>query len=222
MQIVRHAPIKKTIFLIIGTVILYAICFLWLDRPLAYWIQQEFSNGDVWCKIGFAIQHIAKPSHWFLVGVAAAIVGSVLAYRKSEHAKAWLLFGVSLVITFVVCGVLKLLLGRYRPEDLFLHHLYGFHSLAILDDSGSPSGHTAMAFAAALSLGMIWSKRWLTTILLLLAALIGIFRLVINAHYLGDVVLAVYIGTLCVYWAQWILSRCSRLSGCPEHKKIDG
>ena len=207
MQPIRQAPIKPTILAIIGCVILYAICVIWLDRPLAYWIKDTVAPTSSLSHFGFWVQKIAKPSHWFALGILAAIIGVVLKLRHSPKAKAWLFWGGSVIIAFIACGVLKLLIGRYRPDELFTQHLYGFHSLAIRDDSGSPSGHTTLAFAGLWSLALLWNKRWLSVILIILAGLIGLSRLAINAHFLGDIIFSIYVGVLSVYWAKLIIYR---------------
>ncbi len=222
MQLDRKAPIKNTLIATIFFLILYFICIKWLDRPLAYWIQQTFNSGSHLYTLGLWVQHALNPTHWLVVGIITAVVGIVLGKRKSEHAKSWLMFGGSLIVAFVACGILKLLVGRYRPDALFTLHQYGFHSLAIRDDSGSPSGHTTMAFAGLWALSLIWNKRWRSMLFIALATLVGLFRLVLNQHFLGDIVFAIYLGILSAYWVAWALSRCSHLSNCVEHKKIDG
>jgi membrane-associated phospholipid phosphatase len=102
------------------------------------------------------------------------------------------------------------LCGRYWPETWFDHNpsligdgTYGFHPLARGDDVGSfPSGHAARILAFA---GVWWiaipRSRWLWLLACppLLASLV-----LMNYHFVGDVVAGCVLGALVAAYAAWL------------------
>ena len=102
-----------------------------------------------------------------------------------------------IIIVAVVIGsgitamILKVIVGRPRPytgEIAFSPFTFGSAH------ASWPSGHTTSAFAFAVAVGMAFPKlRWP---MLAIAALTGFSRMVLNMHYLGDVIMGATIGTL--------------------------
>ena len=103
----------------------------------------------------------------------------------------------AMIIVAVVIGsglaamILKVIVGRPRPytgEIAFAPFTFG------AAHASWPSGHTTSAFAFAVAVGMAFPKlRWP---MLAIAALVGLSRMVLNKHYLGDVIMGATIGTL--------------------------
>jgi len=89
--------------------------------------------------------------------------------------------------------VLKILFGRARPYLWLAGDESGFGFFRYSAKFASfPSGHTTTSFAAALALGMILPrhKPWF----LLAALLIAVSRIVLDVHYLSDVVAGAMLG----------------------------
>jgi len=103
----------------------------------------------------------------------------------------------AIIIVAVVIGsgitamILKVIVGRPRPytgEIAFAPFTFGSAH------ASWPSGHTTSAFAFAVAVGMAFPKlRWP---MLAIAALTGFSRMVLEKHYLGDVIMGATIGTL--------------------------
>ncbi len=93
--------------------------------------------------------------------------------------------------TGIAVMILKVIVGRPRPytgEIAFSPFTFGSAN------ASWPSGHTTSAFAFAVAVGIAFPKlRWP---MLAIAALTGFSRMVLNKHYLGDVIMGATIGTL--------------------------
>ncbi len=83
--------------------------------------------------------------------------------------------------------LVKHLVGRARPTLMQTLGPYHFDLLSMKSSLASfPSGHSATAFSMAVALGLLLPRwRWL---LLVLAGVIAASRIVVEAHYMSDVV----------------------------------
>ncbi len=146
---------------------------------------------------------------WLVLMVLAWILG-IFAFKDQPKLKKSLLwFGLSVLIAAIAAGVLKIVIGRYRPYAYFQNPSLGNFKHFCMKDvcHSSPSGHTALSFAALFCISRIFQKWWVALICALLAAIIALSRVVVWDHYLSDVIFGFYIGLLSVYWAQWILRK---------------
>lgn len=114
--------------------------------------------------------------------------------KKNKKISSGLLFiSLSIIISWTITKILKVLFARYRPEAYLIDNLYGFSyfSFEFLENS-FPSGHTTVAFAMMFSISYIFPKyRWL---LMFLAALVGLSRIALGYHFLSDVIFGAFIG----------------------------
>lgn len=102
-------------------------------------------------------------------------------------------FFVSTACAGILTDVLKPLLGRARPKLLTQEAFFGFRPFSLKSDWNSmPSGHTATAFAVAMALMAFFPH--LKVPLFAFAFLIGLSRIVVNAHYFSDVLFGAAIG----------------------------
>lgn len=197
----------STLLAIISLIIIYAACFYFFDLPLAIKIHFGFANTGIH-PFSVLLGKILKPTYWVILGVITLIIAFFLRLKNREGAawRNWAFFGGSLVVAYIICGIFKVLLGRYRPIEYFEHAKYGFHFLSLKHNmNSSPSGHATEAFAGLFAIAKIVKKSWLTPLLLLVAALIAISRIYAGAHYLGDVIFGAYVGLLTVSWVSYFL-----------------
>jgi membrane-associated phospholipid phosphatase len=195
----------KWFFIVLVT---YGIFFAFLDIPIARLCNLLFTDSIAWYAATI-ISWIFAPIHWLVIAIMGLIIGAMQTYRrKNKISHIILLFSCSIILSYITCGILKVLLGRYRPEMLFFQGQYGFHFFA-LDDSmhSSPSGHTATTFAAMFSLYLYANKIWLRRSLIGFAIFIGLCRIISLEHFVSDVILGAYVGILSVYWAEFILPK---------------
>jgi membrane-associated phospholipid phosphatase len=99
--------------------------------------------------------------------------------------------------------LLKDLFERARPPFL------GVEAVGAVPDSTSfPSGHSATAFAAAVSVGLLYPR--LRTPLLALAATVALSRVYLGVHFWSDVVFGSVLGAaigLATVWASRLVPR---------------
>ena len=114
-------------------------------------------------------------------------IGTLPYFRR--HLKNFATIFISIGLTMFICGVLKIVLGRARPsfwletgisDFSFFNGIHGhFRSF--------PSSHAATAFALAYFFGNNLRSYLLATILVST-------RIMLNEHYLSDVIVGAVIG----------------------------
>ncbi|MCX6651312.1 MAG: phosphatase PAP2 family protein [Methanomassiliicoccales archaeon] len=143
---------------------------------------------------------------WFI------IVPLLWLGRKKEAAMT-LLFALLLVI--FIGFSMKFAVDRPRPYEVIAHVDPPYH----LFDPSFPSGHTMVAFAGAVAVGMKWRKA--LPPLLVLAAAIGFSRVYLGVHYPYDVASGALLGILIGLLADsidlhrqviWLESRTKKLA----------
>ena len=100
--------------------------------------------------------------------------------------------------------LLKIVFGRARPISGWPATTSGFGSSAYSAKFASfPSGHTTTSMAAALVFSALLprGKYWF----LLIASLIGLSRIVLDVHYLSDVIAGALLGAAVAFWVgKWL------------------
>jgi undecaprenyl-diphosphatase len=139
-------------------------------------------------------------SGWSLIPLGSLIVLAAILYTPAAGRSAnlvltsmivrleFLFLAVAIPGLFVT--VVKGLIGRMRPSDLgpFTYAPWSWqHKYASL-----PSGHSAAAFALAIAVGTLWPKARVP--IWTFAAIIGVSRVVIQAHFVSDVIAAGFVG----------------------------
>lgn len=142
--------------------------------------------------------------HWFDYCLAApAILGDsmiiltvsallILTFDKKNSFEKVTLLTFGILAAYWAVYFMKFSFHRLRP------HLV-WENIVVLFDKPSnyafPSGHTAIAFAAAFILNYIYSKkmRWTYAI----AFWIGIICIYVGVHYLSDVIAGAVVGLVC-------------------------
>ena len=174
---------------------------LWLDGPVARWSHRAAIDRD------HPGNHVFKMGgDWrFTLAVALALI----AWHPHSWRAAGLL-ALSAAAGGFVYSLCKWFAGRQRPVVLidplaFTPFRNGWAGLFDEPNLSFPSGHTCLAFATAATLA-ICIPRWRYAFYAL-AAVVGIERVVENAHYLTDVIAGAGVGTLSAYLSYWLASR---------------
>jgi membrane-associated phospholipid phosphatase len=171
-----------------------------IDVPLARLIGTPPSNSAAWNHAFTAVMETAfgMTLSKFALGGALIALGLIVCARHAwRGAGLQLLFiGLTHLTARLVAGVLKNVFERLRP---FQVQTTGWHDVFFSDGGGSmPSGHAAHFWALYFPLALLFPRtRW---ILLPLPLSISIARVLINDHYLSDVVASAAIAAL-VTWA---------------------
>lgn len=127
--------------------------------------------------------------------------------------------GYTLLISFIISSLaIQLSRNFMNPGGIQLYFEAGTYlnftgGLGVSDDSGLPSGHTAMAFALTTVLVlMIPNKKWQLP-LLLAGILVGYSRIYLAQHFLTDVILGALLGTIAAIIAFYLVQSRFSLKG---------
>ncbi len=95
---------------------------------------------------------------------------------------------------FIVCTVLRPLIGRQRPYDRFNAEPVG--SFVRGKGKSMPSRHTASAAAIALAVAYAFPSPWVIAGVVLLSVLIASLRVLGGQHYPSDVLAAIALSSV--------------------------
>jgi membrane-associated phospholipid phosphatase len=191
--------LTRTAIALLVSVILVAICYYWIDRPVAW-----FVHGHGSFLHGF-LRWPPLISDW-LKGVTPAAIGLVLlwwAWRPGGRLQTVLLaISANIVVTNLLKQLLKRSFGRCWPEtweqgnpSLIGSGAYGFrpfqHGVAY---ESFPSGHAAIVCSV---LSILWFSyprwRWLYAIV---GGTVCVALVEMNYHFVGDVIAGVTLGSI--------------------------
>jgi membrane-associated phospholipid phosphatase len=139
-------------------------------------------------------------SNWFLVPIGGLIVlAAILATPAAGRIANLVLTSLIVRLTYVFIAIalpglfvtiVKRLIGRLRPSELGPYvYAPGSWSPAY---ASMPSGHATTAVAAAIAIGALWPKARVP--MWIYAALILASRVIIQAHFVSDVLAAAFVG----------------------------
>ena len=192
-------PILAWLIAFVATAAAIAITYFWVDRPLAFWVHDHVRRS-----YHVALNNAGRyPDP--LIPIAAIIFVCLglraLAGRLLTHAQTAAFSGsVSIIFAEVIKDQLKLIFGRTWPEpgiqdnpSLISSGTYGFHFM----QGGSayqsfPSGHMAAA-CAVITVLWIWYPR-LRWLCIVAATTCGAGLIVLNYHFLSDVIGGAFVG----------------------------
>jgi len=140
-------------------------------------------------RLARAAEHLGSPEVVGPVILVGYVAGRALGRPALAGASARV--GISVAAAGVAAGALKLAVGRVRPVDS------GAESDPYQPFSGHasfPSGHAALAFAAATALDRETPAGWVPWVAYPLAALVGWSRVRDDQHWTSDVVAGAALG----------------------------
>lgn len=178
-------PFRRRLAQVVSALLLTIGSILFLDRPIA-----------VLCR---RLPDAARTAAlWFshLAGIpvaAAATLALVVLYLARRRERRLLYPPAAALAAWGVTMLLKVIFARYRPALLFDEGLYGFgFGKAGYWYNSFPSGHAATAFGFLVALALV-RPRWRLPCIAG-AALLGLSRVLVNAHFLSDVVAGALLG----------------------------
>lgn len=160
-----------------------------LAKSLPPWVVETFNEITDFGKSG-----------WFLIPIGglivlAAILATPAAGRVANLVLASLIVRlgyvfVAIALPSLFVTVVKRLIGRVRPSELgpFAYVPWSWKPAF----ASMPSGHATTAAAAAIAIGALWPKA--RAPMWIYAALIAASRVIIEAHYVSDVIAAAFVG----------------------------
>jgi len=149
------------------------------------------------------ITNIGRSGYIFALSMLTVVVAlwlreQVLGERRVAYGilagRAFFIFAVC-AVSGLASQIMKLPIGRARPFLYDKYGAYSFHPFVFDARFASfPSGHTITAFAIAVALGWFLPQR--RGLLYSVAVLVAISRMVLESHYLADVMAGALVGTL--------------------------
>jgi len=172
-------------------IVLGFFSIVFFDKDITYFLyinRVHFKAFD-----GF-LKFVSFVGHYNVVFYLASFF-IILSFFVKSLRKYILLISICLVLSDSAIMILKFLIGKARPELFLKKGIYGFYFFKSQKDYSSlPSGHTLLNSALALSLYL--KNKKLGFYLILWSILVGLSRIVLFMHYLGDVLVSFGIGCL--------------------------
>jgi undecaprenyl-diphosphatase len=173
------------------------------DKQWLLWLNGHHS--PFFDRIMFAIS--GRPE-W--IPLYAIILGFLI--WKYRWKTLWILLAIAVLITLSdqLANLLKSGIMRPRPcRDPDIGHLVHRVNNYCGGAYGFVSGHAANSFALATMISLLFRKKWVTTGLLIWAALVSYSRIYLGVHYPGDVIFGALLGTLLGVSVFYVLHRLS-------------
>jgi membrane-associated phospholipid phosphatase len=197
----KQATLTSHIMAFAAVAVLFMSSYAFIDQPLALWLHQH-TQAQV-TEVATFISHYFKAGTFYAPVVLLAAYSWFTHKRNSDLCRYSLLLTFIYVVNAILCTILKIAFSRARPTELYYHHAYGFHYLQLHASYWSfPSGHAFVASTFFSFIAIVKPKlRWWC---LLGVLLMCVARMVVGAHYLGDVMVGSFLG----YWtSKFMISR---------------
>lgn len=197
--------LKRFAVLTLACTAVGVVSYLWIDLPLA----RAFHGLDP--RLHSILDFITRFGEG---GIYLVPLGLVFLWTWLKHASAWAwrsgFVFAAVALPGLVADIMKPVFGRARPVLLFREHLFGFTWAGAHANSWSfPSGHSTTVAALAVALCAIYRPAWPAYGLLALAVMAS--RVILDQHYLSDVIAGGYLGVV----AAWGLTVAASRHGAP-------
>lgn len=195
----RPSPrLKRFALLSLAAAIGFAAAYRWIDIPLARSLAAidpavhaiaavitRFGEGGVY------LVPLGLFFLWALFKAARAPTFDQWAWRAWAWRAGFVFTAVAL--PGIIADIMKPVFGRARPVLLLRENLFGFTwGAAHASDWSFPSGHSTTVAALAVALYAIYPPLW--PAYATLALLVMASRIVLDMHYLSDVIAGAYLG----------------------------
>lgn len=179
------------------------ISFMFWDKPIAeYFFSLHLEQGYPWLLMvtklawgGFIIPGL------LLLALALRFVFNNDKWRQAFF--VWL----CIVVPSLVALVFKISLARARPTLWLGQEIYGFQWLKLKASYWSfPSGHTINFMGLMFGLSILYPRYFMP--LMLIGVVVISTRVLLIAHYLSDVMMAMYLSLVIIgMMQQWLQNR---------------
>lgn len=194
---------KRTIFILLAVCsILTAMSFFYLDIPLAHYCRELRQSV---LKIANIVTVLGESFWYYAILIPVFIYFRFLVKNKPWSMRIFFLF-LSLSASGLISTLIKWLVGRYRPVMLLNENLFGFTYFGIGHEWTSfPSGHAVTAFSAAAAVSILCPRAGIPAFII--AASIGVTRVILTSHFLSDVIAGAGIGILSTLAVKYYFDR---------------
>lgn len=194
----RHpsSGLKAGAWLTLATAFFFALSYFFVDQPVARYFQ------DASPRLIRVFSFVTRfgQSGIYLVPLAAIVGWGLWNHRQLVAARAAFVF-VAVALPGLIADIIKPVFGRARPRLLIADRIYGFSWHGADSAHWSfPSGHSVTVAALAAALYVVYPPLW--PVYALAALLVAASRIIVDAHYLSDVIAGLYLG----FVITWILA----------------
>ena len=172
--------------------VLIVCSMLFVDVPLARFIH---ALETPWLRSAGEILEELGKSHWVLIYCLATIIIAWRSMRDVAHRH--IEFFLSVAISGILANVIKVIACRPRPMLMLTEGITQWDVFAFRMEylwNSFPSGHATTGLAIAISGSAAWPKlRWLFWSL---GIAIAVARMIVDAHYLSDVIAGSALGAV--------------------------
>ena len=156
------------------------LCILFVDQPVAHWVAAHDTIPGGWSGVLHVLEYAIGIEPWRWIGVCVLVAGALatqLVWRRQRT--AWTLVALTHLLATNVMWWSKLAFGRLRPLD--------WHGGATFFEGGGsfPSGHVMLFASVVLPIVTLYPRAWPLLAVPIYAA---IARVMVNAHFVSDVV----------------------------------
>ncbi len=196
--------VVKKPWVIVSYVLLIILTYHYVDKPVALYFHQLHLNHYT----TLALHLVTALGKWALYIGLFFLLGLYFRYIKKNKVyeqRVSYLF-ICIACTNFIASVVKVIVSRARPALFFEDHLFGFYWLKMNNLFWSfPSGHAITVGALAASLGFLFPRYFYCY---LLGALFVIAtRIILEFHYLSDVLSGFYLSILIVGYSTALLKK---------------
>lgn len=162
------------------------------DQPIAEFMHHHVHGMLLSCFQAVSTLGVDK----ILAMVAVSAIGVAhFIYKNEKVVKALLYIALAMLTGWLLCSLFKFICGRARPIELFTEAKFGFFYFKTTYQFISfPSAHSTLIAALCTALSILWQRYRYA--FLLVALLVGLSRIALTAHYLSDVMIGLYLGTV--------------------------
>jgi membrane-associated phospholipid phosphatase len=185
---------QTQLLLFFATLLFCVASFFFFDKPVTLFFHQ-FDAG-LWHRVWKAVTK-AGQSEWYLVA-GLLLFAQFWRWNRKLSMKGLFLFS-TVAVSGLAADIIKYIVGRARPELFLEQGIYGFDLFGWhLEHAWTsfPSGHSATALSAALTLSMLYPR--FRAAFMAGAILIVASRIVLCEHYLSDVMAGSALGAVTV------------------------
>jgi membrane-associated phospholipid phosphatase len=186
----------------LATVSLTAMSYFFIDKPVAFFcrtLDQRIVDIFQWITV-------LGQSTGYLISFFMLFLFFKFYKHRRRYANRSLFLFVAVALSGIVADIVKIIVARYRPMMLFKENLYGFDFFRVGHEYNSfPSGHVTTVFSIATALSLFFPKYRAS--FFVYALVVSASRVIIDAHYVGDVIAGAYIGVTTVLFLTWLFRR---------------
>jgi membrane-associated phospholipid phosphatase len=190
------------LIIIFLSLLLSVLSYFYWDLPLA-----------VYCKgLGRSVLDIAEvvttwgESRWYYMIMAPAFIYFWFINKNKLWSQRIAFIFISLSASGLFNIIVKWIAGRNRPINFFNHGIFGFNYFGVgYELTSFPSGHAVSAFSLAAAVSILFPRAGIAAFIIAIS--IGMTRIILTSHYLGDVIAGAGIGILSTMLVKYFFDR---------------